>query len=377
MAGDLEELGGQALPVQVDVASWASVQAMAQRAVERFGGVDGLVNNAAVFSTIPISRVGFELIDEAEWDLVTVNVKGVWNCCNAVVPAMRVRGGGSIVNISSASILHAGGEQMHYVASKAAVMGISRVLARGSSDNMQVNSVAPGNTLSEDDPTPEVVALREAAIARSLKRVQTPADLVGTVAFPLSDDAAFIAARCWWSTAARTCMTQLDQRLWSGRWSDGMVPEVIRKFFGAYRNAFISFDGASVAAAYHAPSIMARRDSYVLWATEAGGVVPVVVLALPQRHSGYGAEQAVGQQPGRRSPRLQALSLTSYSSVSGPVLVWDSTDRVLAASGTTLAQDGRQQRPSLVYRLELAETVGRGVIPHFIERGHSESFTCL
>ena len=198
VAGDLEELGGQALPVQVDVASWASVRAMAERAVDRFGGVDGLVNNAAVFSTIPISRVGFELIDEAEWDLVmSVNVKGVWNCCRAVVPAMRARGGGSIVNISSASILHAGGGRMHYVASKAAVMGISRVLAREvGGDNIRVNSVAPGNTLSEDDPSPEVVALREAAIAaRSLKRLQTPADLVGTVAFLLSDDAAFITGQ--------------------------------------------------------------------------------------------------------------------------------------------------------------------------------------
>jgi len=198
VAGDLEELGGQALPVQVDVASWASVRAMAERAVDRFGGVDGLVNNAAVFSTIPISRVGFELIDEAEWDLVmSVNVKGVWNCCRAVVPAMRARGGGSIVNISSASILHAGGGRMHYVASKAAVMGISRVLAREvGGDNIRVNSVAPGNTLSEDDPSPEVVALREAAIAaRSLKRLQTPADLVGTVAFLLSNDAAFITGQ--------------------------------------------------------------------------------------------------------------------------------------------------------------------------------------
>ena len=198
VAGDLEELGGQALPVQVDVANWSSVQAMAQLAVERFGGIDGLVNNAAVFSTIPISRVGFELIDEAEWDLVmSVNVKGVWNCCRAVVPAMRSRGGGSIVNISSASIFHAGGGRMHYVASKAAVMGISRVLARElGGDNIRVNSIAPGNTLSEEDPTPEVVAIREAAIAaRSLKRLQTPTDLVGAVAFLLSDDAAFITGQ--------------------------------------------------------------------------------------------------------------------------------------------------------------------------------------
>ena len=198
VAGDIEELGGQALPVQVDVAQWASVQALADRAVERFGGVDGLVNNAAVFSTIPISRVGFELIDEAEWDLVmSVNVKGVWNCCKAIAPKMRARGGGSIVNISSASILHAGGGRLHYVASKAAVLGISRVLAKElGPDNIRVNTIAPGNTLSESDPTPEIVAIREAAIgARALKRLQTPNDLVGAVAFLLSDDAAFITGQ--------------------------------------------------------------------------------------------------------------------------------------------------------------------------------------
>ena len=198
VAAGIVASGGAAIGVQVDVASWPSVQALAALAMERFGGIDGLVNNAAIFSTIPISRVGFEGIDEAEWDLVmSVNVKGVWNCCRALAPLLRARGGGSIVNISSASILHAGGGRLHYVASKAAVLGISRVLARElGGDNIRVNTIAPGNTLSEADPSPETVALRESAIAaRSLKRLQTPADLVGTVLFLLSDDAAFISGQ--------------------------------------------------------------------------------------------------------------------------------------------------------------------------------------
>jgi 3-oxoacyl-[acyl-carrier protein] reductase len=198
VADAIEISGGQSLAVQVDVASSGSTRVLVEQTVARFGGVDGLVNNAAVFSTIPISRVGFEKIDEAEWDLVmAVNVKGVWNSCKAAAPAMRERGGGSIVNISSASILHAGGGRLHYVASKAAVLGISRVLARElGGDNIRVNTIAPGNTLSEADPTPEIVALREAAIAaRSLKRLQTPSDLVGAVLFLLSDDAAFISGQ--------------------------------------------------------------------------------------------------------------------------------------------------------------------------------------
>jgi 3-oxoacyl-[acyl-carrier protein] reductase len=197
-AGDITAAGGQAIGVHVDVAQIASTRALVADAVARYGGVDGLVNNAAVFSTIPISRVGFEVIDEDEWDLVmNVNVKGVWNGCRAVAPALRKRGGGSIVNISSASILHAGGGRLHYVASKAAVLGISRVLARElGPDNIRVNTIAPGNTLSEADPSPETVALREAAIAaRSLKRLQTPSDLVGAVVFLLSDDAAFVTGQ--------------------------------------------------------------------------------------------------------------------------------------------------------------------------------------
>jgi 3-oxoacyl-[acyl-carrier protein] reductase len=197
-AGDIAAAGGQAGGLRVDFAQIASARAMVADAVARFGGVDGLVNNAAVFSTIPISRVSFDEVDEAEWDLVmNVNVKGVWNCCRAAAPALRERGGGSIVNIGSASMLHAGGGRLHYVASKAAVFGISRVLARElGPDNIRVNTVAPGNTLSEADPSPETVAIRHAAInARSLKRLQTPADLVGTVAFLLSDDSAFMTGQ--------------------------------------------------------------------------------------------------------------------------------------------------------------------------------------
>lgn len=198
VAAGINASGGRAIGCEVDVANWRSVQALGVRVSEQCGGIDGLVNNAAVFSTIPISRVGFEGIDEAEWDLVmSVNVKGVWNCCKVFAPLLRARGGGSIVNISSASILHAGGGRLHYVASKAAVLGISRVLSRElGADNIRVNTVAPGNTLSEADPSPETVALRESAIAaRSLKRLQTPADLVGTVLFLLSDDAAFVSGQ--------------------------------------------------------------------------------------------------------------------------------------------------------------------------------------
>ena len=198
VADNIERAGGEALAMPTDVASWSSAQAMAERAVERFGGIDGLVNNAAIFSTIPIARVGFEQIDEGEWDRVMeVNVKGVWLCCRAVVPAMRRRGGGSIVNIASGTVFNGTPTRVHYVASKAAVVGITRVLSRElGGDNIRVNAIAPGNTLSEENPSPEILRMREAAVsARSLKRVQRPDDIVGSVLFMLSDDAAFITGQ--------------------------------------------------------------------------------------------------------------------------------------------------------------------------------------
>lgn len=198
VADEVRQAGGQGLGVHVDVAQWASTQSMAERAVERFGGIDALVNNAAVFATIPISRVGFEMIDEAEWDRVmAVNVKGTWLCCRAVAPALRRRGGGSIVNIASGTVFHGHGMRLHYVASKAAVVGITRVLSRElGGDNIRVNAVAPGNTMSEEDPSPEIIAMREQAVAaRSIKRVQTPDDLVGALLFLVSDESRFITGQ--------------------------------------------------------------------------------------------------------------------------------------------------------------------------------------
>jgi 3-oxoacyl-[acyl-carrier protein] reductase len=157
-----------------------------------------LVNNAAIFATIPISRVGFQEIDEEEWDRVLdVNVKGVWNCCRAIVPAMQSRQQGSIVNISSGTVLNGSAGRIHYVASKAAVMGFSRVLARElGPDNIRVNTIAPGSTLSEANLTPEVIALRERNLGdRALKRVERPDDLVGTALYLLSDLSSFVTGQ--------------------------------------------------------------------------------------------------------------------------------------------------------------------------------------
>jgi 3-oxoacyl-[acyl-carrier protein] reductase len=199
VAKEIEVQGGQALAVPTDVANEESTQAMAHRTVDHFGGIDVLVNNASIFATVPMSRVGFEDISMEEWDrLMAVNLKGPWLCCRAVVPYMRQRGKGKIINISSGTIMDGGGgTRAHYVASKAGVMGLTRTLAQElGKDNICVNTLAPGSTLSEVNPSAEVLAFRQrSASGRALKRVERPDDLVGTVLFLASDDADFITGQ--------------------------------------------------------------------------------------------------------------------------------------------------------------------------------------
>ncbi len=183
----------KSLSVKVDVANEASTQAMVKTILDQYGRIDILVNNAAIFATIPMNRGGIDTIDPAEWDrMMAVNLKGLFFCCRAVLPAMRQQKSGKIVNISSGTALTGSAGRIHYVTSKAGVIGFTRTLAREvGDDNINVNAIAPGSTLSEDNPSEEILKMRGARVAdRCLKRVQLPKDLVGTVLFlssPLSD----------------------------------------------------------------------------------------------------------------------------------------------------------------------------------------------
>lgn len=182
----------------VDVRDYPAVQALAAEAAGRFGRIDGLVNNAGMLNVVPVSRVPFDEISAEEWDLVfDENVKSVWHCCRAFVPYMRGGRGGSIVNISSSTVFRSLATRAHYVASKAAVIGLTRVLSKElGGDWIRVNAVAPGSTLSEEDPSPEVIRMREAAAgSRALQRVELPQDVVGTVLFLLSDDSEFMTGQ--------------------------------------------------------------------------------------------------------------------------------------------------------------------------------------
>lgn len=198
VAKGIADEGGKALAIEGDVASFASCKDMAEKTLKAFGQIDGLINNAAIFLSVPVTHTGFQDISEEEWDRVmAVNVKGLWLCSRAVVPAMQERKQGSIVNISSNMAFNGGLGMMHYVVSKAAVVGFSRVLARElGPDNIRVNSLAPGSTQSEDHPTEAALEnYGNSASKRLLKRVERPEDVVGTALYLLSDLSAFVTGQ--------------------------------------------------------------------------------------------------------------------------------------------------------------------------------------
>jgi len=194
-AADLKRQGFEAIAVRTDVADRSSVEAMAARAVEAFGQIDILVNNAAIFATIPMSRSPFDEIEIEEWDrMMAVNLRGTWLASRAVVAHMRKRGYGKIINISSGTALKGSASRIHYVTSKAGVLGFTRTLARELGQHgICVNCVAPGSTLSEENPDESVVRMRAAAAQeRAIQRTQKPEDLVGAVVFFASPESDFV-----------------------------------------------------------------------------------------------------------------------------------------------------------------------------------------
>jgi 3-oxoacyl-[acyl-carrier protein] reductase len=196
----VQDAGGEALGMTVDVADVQSTQAMAAQTVQRFGRIDILVNNAAVYGELRLTP--FEQIPEAEWDRVmAVNVKGVWLCCKAVIPTMKQQGKGKIINISSDTIWMGVPLFLHYVASKGAVFAFTRALARElSGTGINVNAITPGYTRTDAAQglaDPETVArIREWVLDQQIiKRNEEPTDLTGTVVFLASEDSDFISGQ--------------------------------------------------------------------------------------------------------------------------------------------------------------------------------------
>jgi NAD(P)-dependent dehydrogenase (short-subunit alcohol dehydrogenase family) len=189
--------GSRTLGLEVDVSSVEDVETMAAETIRALGRLDILVNNAALFSSLELRPFGEIPVDEFR-RVMEVNVLGVWLCCRACVPHMRKGGYGRIVNLASGAPLKGVPLFLHYISSKGAVIAMTRGLAREvGTDGITVNALAPGFTLSEN------VARHDAHVrqgertkmTRAIARDEKPEDLVGTVSFLASEDAAFITGQ--------------------------------------------------------------------------------------------------------------------------------------------------------------------------------------
>jgi len=196
---DIINEGGRALGVTLDVTDMESCTAMADAAMAEYGNIDVLVNNAALYGGLTGGR--FEKLDPKEWQQVMdVNITGVWNCCKAVIGPMREVGAGSIINISSLAAVYGLPFSLHYAMSKAAVIGITRSLARElGRDWIRVNAVAPSAVMTEGteeffgdklDRAKEVIAK-----SQTLQRNLEVGDLAGTIIYLASDASKFVTGQ--------------------------------------------------------------------------------------------------------------------------------------------------------------------------------------
>jgi NAD(P)-dependent dehydrogenase (short-subunit alcohol dehydrogenase family) len=197
-AGDAAAAYPGGVGLTVDVADEPAVEQMVADAVDRCGGLDVLVNNAGLYASLAMRP--FTEIPLEEWRRVMdVNVASMFLTCRAVVPVMRDRGGGAIVNISSGTPFRGVPFLLHYVTSKGAIVAFTRALAKElGRDAIRVNCVAPGFTMSDGvKEQPAVIEqLRDVSVAaRTIQRDQVPEDVVGAVTYLAGPAASFVTGQ--------------------------------------------------------------------------------------------------------------------------------------------------------------------------------------
>jgi 3-oxoacyl-[acyl-carrier protein] reductase len=196
VAEQISSRGYEALFVKTDVSNEDSTQAMAKAALEKYGRIDVLINNAAVFASLGFKP--FDQIPSEEWDQVmAVNLKGLWLCCMAVVPIMKAQQKGKIINTSSSAWDVGRPLYLHYITSKAGIVGFTRGLAKEVGEwNINVNCVSYAGIVTEierDSYTPE--AQEWVLNQQCIKKPGVPQELVGTILFLASDDSDFLSGQ--------------------------------------------------------------------------------------------------------------------------------------------------------------------------------------
>lgn len=199
VAEELIGKGGEALALKTDVTSAESTKEMAAKTIEQFGKIDALVNNAAIYYGVQMTP--FTDIAEGDWDaMMAVNVKGIWQCCKAVFPQMVAQKKGKIVNLASAVFDLGIPMVLHYVASKGAVVGLTRALAKEvGALGINVNCINPGYVMTEASekfgesfPPGFLEAIENMQV---IKRREQPSDLTGAVVYLASDEADFVTGQ--------------------------------------------------------------------------------------------------------------------------------------------------------------------------------------
>ena len=196
VAAKIMEGGGEALALHTDVTSEESVKEMANKVIQTYGAIDVLVNNAAIFSTLKMKPL--EDIEVDEWDrAMSVNLRGMFLAVKAVIPQMKKQNSGKIINISSTTVFSGAPYFIHYVTSKAGIIGFTRAAAKELGPfGIAVNVITPG--LTETDETKNVIPkerFKTVKDLRAFKRSQKPEDILGPLSFLISEKSNFITGQ--------------------------------------------------------------------------------------------------------------------------------------------------------------------------------------
>jgi len=194
----IRDAGGEAIGSISDVTDPQSVARLVEETLARFGTIDGLVNNAALFASLrpkPLEEIASDEFDR----VLRVNVRGPFECIKAVLPAMRRQRYGKVVNIASGTVFKGTPMMLHYVSSKGAVIALTRAVAREvGRDGIRVNCIAPGLTLSEGVKSGAGASeelMKATVLSRCLPRDQVPEDLTGVLGFLLSPESDFMTGQ--------------------------------------------------------------------------------------------------------------------------------------------------------------------------------------